>query len=102
MKPKQSDKKKVGRYVFSYRHIIGRGFGGKVYKGRLEGSKSYDYAIKVIRLREMSITQIHMLKNEVEITQALDHPNLVKFVDVYYTAHHCYLVTEYCEGGTLE
>jgi serine/threonine protein kinase len=26
----------------------------------------------------------------------------MKFLDVYFTANNCYIVTEYCDGGTLQ
>lgn len=50
----------------------------------------------------MGIANLHLLKNEIEIMQELNHPNIVKFIDVYYTHKHCYIITEYCEGGNLE
>ena len=30
------------------------------------------------------------------------HPNIVKFLDFIETTNNCYLVSEYCEGPTLE
>jgi serine/threonine protein kinase len=50
----------------------------------------------------MNVANIYLLNNEIDIIQKLDHPNIVRFVDVQYTANHCYLITEYCEGGNLE
>lgn len=50
----------------------------------------------------MNVANLYLLHNEIDIIQQLDHPNLVKFVDVHYTTNHCYLITEYCEGGNLE
>jgi len=50
----------------------------------------------------MSVASIHLLNNEIEIHQQLKHPHIVHFEDVLYTAHHCYLITEYCEGGNLD
>jgi serine/threonine protein kinase len=32
----------------------------------------------------------------------LNHPNIVKLLDVYYTINNCYIVTEFCEGGSLQ
>jgi len=32
----------------------------------------------------------------------LNHPNIVKFLDVYETVNNCYIVTEFCEGGPLQ
>jgi len=33
--------------------------------------------------------------------QQIDHPNLVKLIDIQYTNNHCYIISEYCEGGNL-
>lgn len=32
----------------------------------------------------------------------LNHPNIVKLLDVYYTVNNCYIITEFCEGGSLQ
>lgn len=50
----------------------------------------------------MGIANLHLLKNQTEIMKQLDHPNIVKFIDVHYSDKHCYIVMEYCEGGNLE
>jgi serine/threonine protein kinase len=31
----------------------------------------------------------------------LNHPNIIRFENVYKSATHCYLVTEYCPNGDL-
>lgn len=31
----------------------------------------------------------------------IDHPNIVKLLDVYQTSNNMYIVTEYCEEGDL-
>ena len=31
----------------------------------------------------------------------MDHPNIVKIFGFYITSHYYYLITEYCEGGSL-
>jgi serine/threonine protein kinase len=30
------------------------------------------------------------------------HPHIVTLLDIYYTANNCYIVMEYCEGGSLQ
>ena len=82
--------------------MIGSGFSSRVYKGIRDNNKGQNFAIKVIKLKDMSVANIHLLNNEIEIHQQLKHPHIVNFEDVLYTAHHCYLITEYCEGGNLE
>lgn len=31
----------------------------------------------------------------------VDHPNIVKLLDVYQSSNNMYIVTEFCEGGDL-
>lgn len=32
----------------------------------------------------------------------LRHPNIVKLLDSYFTKNNCYIITEYCDGGSLQ
>jgi serine/threonine protein kinase len=32
----------------------------------------------------------------------IDHPNIVPLIDIYYTVNNCYIIMEYCEGGSLQ
>jgi serine/threonine-protein kinase ULK/ATG1 len=32
----------------------------------------------------------------------LNHPNIVRLLDVYETVNNCYIITEFCEGGSLQ
>lgn len=43
-----------------------------------------------------------MFENEVQITQALRHPNVVQALDGYPTGAQAFLTLEYCSGGTLD
>lgn len=98
----QKGKKRIGRYSFHLRDQIGAGCSSKVYRGIRDDQKETSFAIKVISLRNASSAQLKLLENEVHILQQLDHPHILRFVDLHYTANHCYLITEFCEGGTLE
>jgi serine/threonine protein kinase len=89
---KNRGKKRIGRYSFYLKNLIGSGFSSRVYRGIKDNDKSVHYAIKVIKMKDMNIGNINLLNNEIDIIQKLDHPNLVRFVDVLYTNHHCYLV----------
>jgi len=41
--------------------------------------------------------------DEIEILKKLDHPNIVKLIDVYIVKSKCvYMFLSYCDGGTLE
>ena len=39
--------------------------------------------------------------NEINILMKMDHPNIVKIFGFYITSNYYYLITEYCEGGSL-
>lgn len=45
--------------------------------------------------------KIYMLRRELEILKALDHPNIVKFYETYMDDMYIHFVMEYCEGGDL-
>jgi serine/threonine protein kinase len=32
----------------------------------------------------------------------ISHPQIVSLVDIYYTPRNCYIVMEYCEGGSIQ
>lgn len=40
--------------------------------------------------------------NEIKILSKIQHPNIVKFVQILKTVNNLYMVYEYCENGTLE
>jgi calcium-dependent protein kinase len=39
--------------------------------------------------------------NEINILKRLDHPHVIKIFEVFYYNSNYYIVTEYCEGGSL-
>ena len=45
--------------------------------------------------------KIHLLKRELDILKALDHPNIIKFFEIYMDAIYIHFIMEYCEGGNL-
>ena len=41
------------------------------------------------------------LKRELDILSELDHPNILKVIEVYEDEKYVHIVTEYCCGGDL-
>lgn len=41
------------------------------------------------------------LLEETEILKQLDHPNIVKILEIFADFKYYYIVTEYCSGGEL-
>ena len=57
-------------------------------------------AVKKIRLgKDESVLKI--AKNEVRMLQNLDHPYIVKLIDVFKDSENYHLVIEYCKGVEL-
>ena len=57
--------------------------------------------MKVIDLGKYSGSNLSMLESEISILSSVSHPHVLRLEDVYRTASHCYLVTEYCAQGDL-
>lgn len=47
------------------------------------------------------LNETEKIHSELNILKNLDHPNIIKVYDVYFTEEFYYVVTEYCSGGTL-
>ena len=41
------------------------------------------------------------LTNEIRILKGINHPNIVRLIDLKKTKTHVYIVTEFCNGGSL-
>ena len=64
-------------------------------------SKPAYYALKSIILQRISTTFVKELKNEIDILNAMDHPNIVKLHEVITFKKQIFLVQELCDGGDL-
>ena len=81
--------------------FLGKGSFGEVYLSTKKGHRQY-YATKKI---ERKIADKPSLKkyfdNEINILSHLNHPNIVKLVEIKRSVQHYYIVTEYVNGGGL-
>jgi len=91
--------KKVGEYIIE--KLIGSGIYGEVYKGSSTEEPGKLFAIKTIAKKNMPEKVFKHLEREVEILHMLNHPNIVKLIDIRATENHYYIVQEYCNGGDL-
>ena len=93
--------KKIDKYVFSMNKVIGKGSYATVYKGR-RVPDNLPTAVKVIDKKIFTNAyNIKSMQSEIDIMKRVDHPNLVKLLDVYQTTNNMYIVTEFCQGGDL-
>lgn len=87
--------------VYSFDKIIGDGHMCVVYLAHSHFDKSKKYAIKVIEKNKIKDSQWNRLDQELDILSEIDHPNLVKYFEMFQTETTIYMVQEYCEGGEL-
>jgi len=75
---------------------------GPFSEGRLSASgKPVEYALKSIQMARISSTFREELKNEINILNAMDHPNIVKLHEVINHEEQIYMILELCDGGDL-
>ena len=77
---------------------IGAGSFGEVYRGRLWGT---DVAVKLMIATEVTAEVLESLKAEVAILSQLRHPNVVLYLGACTTPPNIFIVTEWCERGSL-
>ena len=81
---------------------IGIGSMGYVSTVRKIGAvqDSHFYAMKTLRTGRMTREFIAELKNEIRSVRRLDHPNIVRFHEVYY-GKQITIIMDYCSGGDV-
>jgi len=57
------------------------------------------FAIKSIR--KSKVHKIEVLKREIEILKEVNHPNIIRFIEVHEDAQYLHIITELCTGGEL-
>lgn len=85
------------RYHITSREI-GHGHYGVVRKCMDRETKQW-YAIKSIR--KSKVSKIEILKRETQILKEVNHPNIIRLIEVHEDAKYLHLITELCTGGEL-
>lgn len=95
---------RIEQYEYEEENLLGAGYSSKVYLGHLINDVRQNFAIKVIDRRRISKEREHLtlLKQEMDIHQHLDHPNIIKCHQIIERPTHYYIILEYCPQGTLE
>jgi serine/threonine protein kinase len=78
---------------------IGSGAFGEVYRGRMWGT---DVAVKLLPQGSVTDEALESLKAEVTILSQLRHPNVVLYLGACTTPPDIFVVTEWCERGSLQ
>lgn len=57
-------------------------------------------ALKIIKKSKYTtISELKMIKNEINNMKAVDHPNIVKLFEFFEDDENIYILTELCTGG---
>ena len=80
---------------------LGKGAFGEVYLTSKQGSKQKYATKKIDKKFTQNPRAKKYLDNEIKILKEIDHPNIIKLVDVKETTNFFYLVMELCNGGGL-
>ncbi|CAD8051705.1 unnamed protein product [Paramecium primaurelia] len=86
--------------IFSFGKVLGIGAFGKVLTARRRNNNDKQFAIKMIDKKTVKGREA-MLANEIYVLQRLDHPNIIKFHEVYQSELYFYICMDKCGGGEL-
>ena len=86
---------------YSLDKVLGKGAFGEVFLTSKKGTKQL-FATKKIERELVEKDNTMKYLREITILRELDHPNIVKFVEIKKTKNHYYIIMEYCNGGDLE
>ena len=85
-------------YIFE--NALGQGSMGTVAAIRKKDT-GLSYALKTIQLNRVSNEMRDELRNEIDILMSLDHPNIIKPLELFEKKRQMYFVMEMCSGGDL-
>eukprot|EP00439_Symbiodinium_sp_Y106_P009534 s1409_g1.t1 len=94
----ESNSGRIRQYYAFQTDRLGTGSFGTVCKA-VRKSTGVEYAIKMIFRDKWP--DIDVLNREIRIMKSLDHPNILKLIDVFEDQRFIYLVMELCSGGEL-
>lgn len=80
-------------------HVIGAGRFGSV-RACTERATGRRFAVKSVRKDDPAVTPVGLAR-EVELLREMNHPGILRFVDVYEDDDHVHIITDLCEGGEL-
>ena len=80
---------------------LGKGGFGEVFLTQIKGHKGFFATKRLDRAFSEKPENLKRLSNEISLLKKINHPNIVRLIDLKKTKSHCYIVMEYCNGGDL-
>ena len=85
---------------YKFSEILGQGLFGVVKKAN-NIKTNETVAIKIIDKNKLQPGEIYLIRNEVELLNHLNHPNIVEIYESFENTETIYIVMEYISGGDL-
>lgn len=83
---------------YTFEKQLGEGHYGVV---RLGMNKKTKEKVAIKSILKKKVKRIEILKREIDVMKELNHPNIIKLLDVYEDEAYLHLVMELCKGGEL-
>eukprot|EP00117_Sycon_ciliatum_P002175 scpid75731/ scgid7518/ Calcium/calmodulin-dependent protein kinase type 1; CaM kinase I; CaM kinase I alpha len=96
-KSKKYDERLAKRY--DLKEVLGTGAFSEVVRGK-DRETGVNYAIKCVDRKALKGKE-GALENEVNVLKKVEHPNIIKLIELYESKNHVYLVMEIVTGGEL-
>ena len=87
--------------TYIYKGQIGSGNYSKVYKA-IDSNTCEFIAIKKINKTKLSSGLINRFTKEIDILKSINHNNIISIKDSIINDKHIFIITEYCNGGSLK
>lgn len=89
---------------YTLQQALGEGAFSSVYKG-VDNETGENVAIKIINKLNLTQKQLANIHNEIQIMNTLsnagDHPNILRLIESHDEPDNCFLILEYCDGGEI-
>lgn len=89
---------------FNDQYKLGKELGSGAFSVVKEASKKPtgdSYAVKIVTKSKLTAEDEAALKDEIQVLQELNHPNIIRLYEVFNEKEFYYLVTEKMSGGEL-
>lgn len=90
---------------YEFIQIIGYGVFGTVREAKKISGSTCSNTFKTFAIKSIVKTKIErkleLLRRELDILKAVDHPNIIRLFEVYEDKKYMHLVMEHCKGGDL-
>ncbi|CAD8066563.1 unnamed protein product [Paramecium sonneborni] len=95
--------KQVLKYIVINEKLSFEAF-GCLYKGFFKEDETKLIAVKMVKIAlfDENPKLLELFKQEIAILQKINHPNIIRILDVLRTNTYVYLILEYCADGNLK